>query len=90
MGRELVEPAGPDALPSGSLKGDCNMGFINQATISAVLSFLSTISIALGKPAIGVAISNPDLATGLTAVFASGMAILAAFSKPPAPPAPKA
>jgi hypothetical protein len=60
------------------------MKFLNQATISAILGFASTMAAAFGKPQLGAVFADPTLPQVILGVIGFGATLTAALSHPPA------
>lgn len=68
---------------------------VTPGVIGGILAFLGTITIAIGKPALGAFLSDPSTAQTVTAVVTGAIALVAGAAAgvkgtvptPPAPPA---
>jgi hypothetical protein len=61
------------------------MKFINQATLSAMLSFAGAMAMAFGQPKLAATFSDPIFVNGILGAVTAGAAVVAALSAPPAP-----
>lgn len=59
------------------------MKYVNQATLSAILSFAGAMAMAFGQPKIASVFADPVFANGILGAVTAGSALVAALSHPP-------